>query len=84
MQRLGPVQPKWIEITPAVAFGIIIGTKNGLTRLAPCSRNVCSLISSVSSPPTPVAAITAHAARVGAELAGVGERVGGGARSRAA
>ena len=32
MQSAGPVQPNCIEITPAVAFGIIIGTKNGLTR----------------------------------------------------
>ena len=32
MQSAGPVKPKCIEITPAVAFGIIIGTKNGLTR----------------------------------------------------
>ena len=68
---------------PAVAFGIIIGTKNGLTRLAPRARNVASFSSIVSSPPTPVAAITATPARVGAELAGVGERVGRGARSRA-
>ncbi len=38
MQRFGPVQPKRIEIIPAVAFAIIIGTRNGLTRLAPFSR----------------------------------------------
>ena len=29
MQNAGPVKPKRIEMTPAVAFGIIIGTKNG-------------------------------------------------------
>ena len=57
---LGPVHPKLIEIAPAVAFGIIIVTKNGLTRLAPRSRNVLSLISIDSRPPTPVAAITAQ------------------------
>ena len=60
MHMLGPVQPKLIEIAPAVAFGIIIVTKNGLTRLAPRSMNVCWLISIDSSPPTPVAAITAQ------------------------
>ena len=35
MQSAGPVNPNRIEIIPAAAFGIIIGTKNGLTRLAP-------------------------------------------------
>src|SRR5262245_64982416 len=34
MQSAGPVNPKRIEIDHAAAFGIIIGTKNGLTRLA--------------------------------------------------
>ena len=58
--EVGPVKPKLIEIIPAVAFGIIIGTKNGLTRLAPRARNVASFSSIVSSPPTPVAAITAN------------------------
>ena len=38
MQNAGPVQPKCIEMTPAVAFGIIIGTKNGLTREGPRSK----------------------------------------------
>jgi hypothetical protein len=37
-QNAGPVQPKCIEMTPAVAFGIIIGTKKGLTREAPRSK----------------------------------------------
>src|SRR4051794_33649623 len=60
MQRAGPVKPKRIEIIPAAALGIIIGTKNGLTRLAPRVRNVDSFSSIVSRPPTPVAAITAH------------------------
>ena len=32
MQRFGPVQPNCIATVPAVAFVIIIGTKNGLTR----------------------------------------------------
>jgi len=44
------------QLSTAAAFGIIIGTKNGLTRLAPRSRKVASLISMVSRPPTPVAA----------------------------
>ena len=37
MQRFGPVQPNCIAIVPAVAFAIIIGTRNGLTRPAPLS-----------------------------------------------
>ncbi len=60
MHSAGPVNPKRIEIIPAAAFGIIMGTKNGLTRLAPRSRKVASLISMVSRPPTPVAAMTAQ------------------------
>ena len=32
MQRFGPVQPSCIATVPAVAFVIIIGTRNGLTR----------------------------------------------------
>ena len=32
MHRFGPVQPNCIATVPAVAFAIIIGTKNGLTR----------------------------------------------------
>ena len=60
MQRFGPVQPKLMAMVPAVALGIIIVTKNGLTRLGPRSMNVDSLCSIVSSPPTPVAAITAQ------------------------
>ena len=38
MQRFGPVQPNCIATVPAVAFVIIIGTKNGLTRAAPFCR----------------------------------------------
>ncbi len=38
MHNAGPVNPYRIEMTPAVAFGIIIGTKNGLTRDAPLSK----------------------------------------------
>ncbi len=60
MQSAGPVKPKRMEIIPAAALGIIIGTKNGLTRLAPRARKVDSFSSMVSRPPTPVAAITAH------------------------
>ena len=37
MQRFGPVQPSCIAIGPAVAFAIIIGTRNGLTRVGPFS-----------------------------------------------
>ena len=59
MQRAGPVKPNRIEIIPAAVFGIIIGTKNGLTRLGPRARKVDSFSSMVSRPPTPVAAITA-------------------------
>ena len=38
MQRFGPVQPNCIATVPAVAFVIIIGTRNGLTRAAPFCR----------------------------------------------
>ena len=37
-QKLGPFHPNCIAIVPAVAFAIIIGTRNGLTRAAPFSR----------------------------------------------
>ena len=36
-QKFGPFQPNCIAIVPAVAFAIIIGTRNGLTRAAPFS-----------------------------------------------
>ena len=36
--RLGPVKPWRIETRPAVALTIIIGTSNGLTRVAAPSR----------------------------------------------
>ena len=36
--RLGPVHPSCIATTPAVALGIIMGTKNGLTRDGPFSK----------------------------------------------
>ena len=61
-QNAGPVQPKRIEITPAVALGIIIGTKNGLTRDGPRSKKTWQFSSRVVRPPTPVAAITAQRA----------------------
>ena len=77
MQRFGPVQPSWMPMIPAVAFAIIIGTKNGLTRSGPFSRYTLTCSSSVMSPPMPVPVMTAHACRVGAGVAGVGERVGG-------
>ena len=38
MHRFGPVQPNCIATVPAVAFVIIIGTKNGLTRVGPFSQ----------------------------------------------
>ena len=60
MQNAGPVQPNRIEITPAVAFGIIIGTKNGLTRAGPFSKNTLQFSCMVVRPPTPVAATIAH------------------------
>ena len=37
MQKFGPFQPNCMAIVPAVAFAIIIGTRNGLTRAAPFS-----------------------------------------------
>ena len=55
MHNAAPVKPYRMEICPAAALGIIMGTKNGLTRLAPRSRNVASLVSIVSRPPTPAA-----------------------------
>ncbi len=62
MQRFGPVQPLCIEITPAVAFGIIMGMKNGEMRLGPRVMKVSMPSSMVVSPPMPVPLITAHRA----------------------
>ena len=38
MHSIGPFHPRWMPISPAVEFGIIIGTKNGLTRSGPLAR----------------------------------------------
>ena len=57
-QKFGPVQPSFIPIMAAVALGIIIGTRKGLTRLGPPLYMMCSCASWVISPPTPVPATT--------------------------
>jgi hypothetical protein len=49
----------FIDTRPAVALTIIIGTRNGLTRLGPRSMWTAIWASSVVRPPTPVPAITA-------------------------
>ena len=61
-ERLGPVKPLRMATRAAVALGIIMGTKKGLTRSAPFSRYTRSCASSVCRPPTPVPATTAHRA----------------------
>ena len=76
-QRLAPVKPCFIDTRPAVALTIIIGTRNGLTRLGPRSRWTPICASSVVRPPTPVPAITATRAGSTPRLAGIGDGVVG-------
>ena len=81
MHSAGPVKPNRMEIMPAAAFGIIIGTKNGLTRLAPrCEERGLVLLHGLE-PADAGRRDHRAAAGVGAELAGVAERVGRGAEA---
>ena len=50
MQRLAPANPWRIDSSPAVALAIIIGTRNGLTRLGPRSTRDAIWSSSVVMP----------------------------------
>jgi hypothetical protein len=63
MHSLGPVKPKAMAMWAAAAFGISIGTMNGLTRSAPRSRNTLCWASRLESPPIPVENMTAVRAR---------------------
>ena len=58
----GPIQPYFIDRVADPALAIIIGTKNGDTRLGPleCSTPICS--SRVVMPPTPVPISVPHRA----------------------
>ena len=58
MQKLGPVHPSFMATNPAVAFAIIMGTRNGDTREAPRRNSSCSCSSWVMRPPTPVPTTT--------------------------
>jgi hypothetical protein len=62
MQMLGPVQPSSMATMAGVALGIIIGTRNGVTRLGPRSMRTRSCSSSVARPPMPTPATTAQRA----------------------
>ncbi len=53
-EKLGPVKPRWRAMNAAVALDIIIGTRNGLTRMAPRWEYLAICSSSVMRPPTPV------------------------------
>ncbi len=50
----GPLKPYFIETAADAAFGIIIGTRKGDTRLAPFSNSTPICSSRVSMPPIPV------------------------------
>src|SRR5205809_1793760 len=51
--KLGPFAPVRIGTIPAAVLTMIMGTKNGLTRLGPRSRRMVSWLSQVSAPPIP-------------------------------
>ena len=70
----GPRRPKRIEIAAAPAFAIIIGTSRGETRRGPLAMRRIDLFLDRRQAPGPRAEDDADARRVGAELAGVGER----------
>ena len=59
MHSLGPVNPKAIATWPAEAFGIICGTRKGLTRSGPFSVMTWSWCTKLVNPPTPVEKTTA-------------------------
>ena len=61
-QMLGPVQPSSMATMAGVALGIIIGTRNGVTRSGPRSRSSFSWSSIVPRPPMPTPATTAQRA----------------------
>ena len=61
-QTLGPVQPSSMARMAGVALGIIIGTRNGVTRVGPRSMRTFSWSSSVARPPMPTPATTAQRA----------------------
>ena len=67
-EMFGPVNPARMATRAAVALGIIMGTKKGLTRSAPRSRYTRSCASRVCRPPTPAPATTAQ--RAGSTSAG--------------
>ena len=58
MHSFGPVKPNAMATCPAAAFGMSIGTMNGLTRSAPFSRNTLCWTRRLPSPPIPVENMT--------------------------
>ena len=74
----GPCQPQRIDTVALGALGIIIGTRNGDTRRAPFSRPEEDLL--LERGDAADAGGDEHAAtqRVALDLAGLGERLGGG------
>jgi hypothetical protein len=55
----GPPSPKRMETEAVAALGIIMGTMNGETRLAPRSRSTSTCASTVCRPPMPVVTMLA-------------------------
>src|SRR5438105_3134761 len=59
-QTLGPVQPSSMATIAGVAVGIIIGTRNDVTRVGPRSMSTFSWSSSVARPPMPTPGTAPH------------------------